>query len=243
MESRSRFLLRVLSAMTLALAAAAAGPADDQGAIAGAFTVNNALPEGAALEAVILDAVSGRPVANQVLSQQGSELPYRFPGLTAGTYKIRLIAKRGGREMPLGETDEVQLAGATASKEKVAAPAIRADGVLSGRVKVAGTFPAKGMVFVSARRSDMKHKSFMPDDLNNASFELSAEDVGGDEIAYRFQKLSYGVYKVQLMGYDYETHKTRTFGELPGEVVIDLDHREHAGRDFEADFAKGGGGS
>jgi hypothetical protein len=129
------------------------------------------------------------------------------------------------------------------SKEKVVATAIGSDGKLSGIVKVAGAFPPKRMIFVSARRTDMKHKSFMPDELNSASFELNADDVKGGEVTYRFQNLSYGAYKVQLIGYDFETHKTQTFGELAGEVVIDLDHREHAGRNFEADFAKGGSGS
>jgi len=243
MESRPRFFFGVLGGATLALAAAAAAPAGDQGAIAGAFTVNNALPEGAALEAVVLESASGRPVANQALNQEGTELPYRFQGLGAGTYKVRLIAKRAGGEMPIGETGDVELAGAAMSKEKVAAPAIRSDGKLSGTVKVTGDFPPKRMVFVSARRSDMKHKSFMPDELNSASFELSADDVKDGTVAYRFEKLSYGVYKVQLTGYDFETHKTQTFGELPGDVVIDLDHREHAGRSFEATFAKAPAGN
>jgi hypothetical protein len=241
MQSGSRFVLGVLVATTLA--SAAASPAGEQGAIAGAFTVNNALPEGAALEAVVLDAVSGRPVANQAVSPQGTELPYRFQGLGAGTYKVRLVAKRVRGEMPLGETGSVELAAAAMSKERVEAPAIRSDGKLAGTVKVAGAFPPKRMVFVSARRTDMKHKSFMPDELNSASFELSADDVKGGQVAYRFQNLSYGVYKVQLTGYDFETHKTQAFGELPGEVVIDLDHREHPARDFEADFGKAPAGS
>ncbi len=240
MRTRLFFLL---CAGLLTITTGASSPAGEQGTIAGLFKVNNTLPEGATLAAVVYKAGSPQPVATRALKQEGPELPYTFGDLASGIYKVRLVATRDGRAMPLGETGDVRLSASAMAADKVAADAIRADGKLSGTVKVAGDFPAKRMVFVNARRSDMTHKSFMPDELNSMSFELNADDIKTGKAAYSFQGLSYGIYRVQLIGYDFQTHKTQTFGELPGEVVIDLDHPGQAGKDFEADFGKAPAGN
>lgn len=240
MRRKTRALLALVGAVGLGTVAATARPAEERGEITGAFTVNNALPEGAALEAALYRSGAAQPIATKAVKAEGAELPYGFQGLGAGTYRVRLVAKREGTAMPIGETGSVELAAASMTQQKVTAPAIRADGRISGTVKLAGDFPAKRMVFVSARRSDMTHKSLMPDELNNSSFALSPGDVKDGRAEYHFENLSYGVYRVQLIGYDMQTHKTQTFGGLPGELVVDLDHREHKGKGFEADFARVG---
>ena len=234
MKSGLLFLLLVAGPS----AGGAPRPAADAGAIAGSFKINNALPEGATLEAALYKTGSREPAATRAVKAEGAEVPYSFAGLGAGRYKVLLVATRDGKAMPLGETAEVELLASAMTRDGIAANAIGADGKLSGTVEVTGAFPPKRMVFVNARRADMTHKSFMPDELNIMSFELNADDVGSGKVAYAFKGLSYGVYRVLLIGYDFQTHKTQTYGELPGEVVIDLDHRDQAGKNFAADLGQ-----
>ncbi len=77
----------------------------------------------------------------------------------------------------------------------------------------------------------------MPDGLNYLSFELEREDLEKGEVEYRFEGASFGVYRVQLTGYDFETHRTQTYGALSEAVIVDLGRAEQSGLDFEADFS------
>jgi len=115
-------------------------------------------------------------------------------------------------------------------------PAIGTDATLAGTVEVTGELPAGLMVFVSARRIDMTHSSFMPDGINNASFDVSKDDFEGSSLAFRFERLGYGIYHLQLMGYDLSTHRTTVFGEYPGSIIVDADRRERSDLRFEASF-------
>ena len=227
-----RFLALTLPLVAPVVARAATG------SIAGAFAVSGVLPENASFKALLSKTGEATPVASQEVSVREGALPFSFPGLGPGVYRARLVALRDGRELALATTAEVELSAAAPSREAVTAPAPGKDGAITGTLKTTGSAPKGKLVFVSARRVDITHKSFMPDGVNNASFEISEEELQAGQVKYTFAGLSYGLFKVQLMSYDYNTHATASHGERAGaEILVDLDHKAHERQDFTGSFA------
>lgn len=205
------------------------------GSLAGTFAIGQPLPEKAPLEVVLLKA--GAEVARLPVSAGGDAVAFRFDGLGAGAYTVRLVATREGKPLVLGATPATELSAAAPAKDGVRAKAVAIDGRISGTVKLTGAPPPKRMIFVSARRVDMAHTSYMPDGANNASQELAPEELAAGEVKYAFEGLSCGVYRLALMSYDYATHQTQAHGTLAEEIVLDLDRARHADKSFDASFA------
>ena len=227
--------MRLIAALAGIICLGPGSAAAQQGkwSLSGSFAVNNPLPEKAALEAVLLKA--GAEVGRQPVSA-GDAVAFRFESLSAGAYTVRLVAKREGQSLVLAATPAAELTAAAPSKNGLSAKAVGVDGRIAGSVRLAGAPPAKRMIFVSARRADMTHTSYMPDGVNNASQELAPEELGAGEVKYSFEGLSYGVYRLSLMSYDYATHQTLAHGALDGEIVVDLERARHADKSFSASF-------
>lgn len=225
-------------ALSLALPAAAhAAAGTSAGTLAGAFRVSGVLPESASLRVVLTRKGEDAPLATQDVAQNDDSVAFSFPALAPGIYRVRLLALRDERELALATTPETELTPGMPSRESVLAPAPAKEGSLSGTLKMSGSAPAGKLVFVNARRVDITHKSYMPDGVNNASFEISDEELRAGRARYTFAGLSCGVFKVRLMSYDYDTHATVAHGELAGELLIDLDHKLHENLDFTGSFA------
>ena len=52
--------------------------------------------------------------------------------------------------------------------------------------------------------------------------------------------MSYGIYRVELIGYDYQTHKVEVYGTLSDEIVVDARTPSGTDQSFSVDLAAGG---
>jgi hypothetical protein len=92
MQRGPRLHLSILTLAVVLAAGAGAVPAGD-GSVVGAFAVNNELPAGWALSAVLRADGSAEALASHALTADGSSLAFSFAGLEPGSYKVRDVQR------------------------------------------------------------------------------------------------------------------------------------------------------
>lgn len=219
------------------------GPASGAGEIAGRFTFATPLPEGAELRALLVEAATGQERRSEPVTAEGDAIPFSFSGVEPDTYSVRLVAVVGDERLLVGDCDEVALGDSTPGPEPITCTAMRREAAISGAVTLRGDYPQGRLVFVRARRSDMTHESWVADGVNNASYDLDSDTdtTENSSVDFEFEGLSYGVYDLELVGYDYMTHEVTVYGGYPGGLVLDVDRQRREALDFKADFGVGSG--
>ena len=136
---------RYLMVMTLAAALLLGGVvgvlADDS--IAGAFEVNNTLPEGAELTVVLYAEGGDEPLAQQKVSATDGDIAWEFSGLGAGAHYVDLVASVGEVELVLSRQESGGVA-----------DAVGVDGAVSGAVTMVGEPP----VWLAADGAGRSHR-------------------------------------------------------------------------------------
>ena len=235
MRRRYRVLWVILA--PIVLSAGGPGPAlAADGSLAGSFAVNNELPAGWELSALLMAEGSPEVVASQTVRAEGSAVGFSFTGLDPGPYRVRLAAGREGTILGLGETTTLEVGAGAAGPVQGSWKAMGSGGGVSGEIELLGEPPAGRMILIRARRVDIDLEGKFPDQLNAATIEVEPDQIEAGSAAYEFAGLSYGLYAVELIAYDYESHTTQPIDAYAERLVIDLDHEEHEGIDFAVEF-------
>lgn len=204
----------------------------------GTFEVNNTLPRDAELTVTVTAEGAGETAAAVPVEVADEMIGYSVEGLAPGLYRVDLVATLGDSELVLARLDGVAVEGAEAMAP--AAGAIGVDGAVSGEITLAGEPPADRLLLVRADRTDIEVEG-MPDALNRLSFEVSPDEAAEGSVAYEFEGMSYGVYRVELIGYDYRTHQVEVYGALDGTLTVDAEAPRHDGVDFTVELGAASG--
>ncbi|MEP0813137.1 MAG: hypothetical protein HRF49_00535 [bacterium] len=206
------------------------------GSISGSFNVNGTLPEGATFQAQLYRNGTAAPVATATLTLSGTRYDFEFTEISLGTYRVRLVGVVGTSQIALAETGDIVLTESSPDKSSITANALGTDGTLSGSVKVAGDFPADKAVYIYAFRTDITLPPGPPDNVNSFTFDITAEMIVDGWFEYDIENMSYGVYRVQLLGYDFATHEVTPYGEFADDIVIDVNMVNNSNIRFAAGF-------
>ena len=226
MKQRNRYLTaRTLMGVMMLIGAAGAIAGDS---ISGVFEVNNTLPQDAELSVVVYAEGADEPMATQQVAASDGEVGYEFSGLAAGAHHVDLVASLGEIDLVLSRQEPGGVA-----------EAIGIDGAVAGTVTLSGEPPAGRLLLMRADRTDIE-VSGMPDQLNRMSYEVEKDEVADNRFEYEFEGMSYGVYRVELVGYDYQSHQVEVYGTLPDQVVIDAREVSATDQSFSVEFAAGG---
>ncbi|MCD6120080.1 hypothetical protein J7K50_09635 [bacterium] len=200
-------------------------PDVDKGSISGRFILNNLLPEDAVLKVVLLKDGATTPVAEQSPSADGDDWAYSFTDISYDSYYVRLTAGVDGKTIVLNQTDSITIDDLNPDRTSISTDAVGLDGTISGIVQVAGDFPTDRMVFVRVMRTDITVSQGPPDELNSVTFDVTEDLIEDGQFRYDIENTSYGIFQIELLGYDTQTHEIEVYGEYPENVVIDyLDH-------------------
>jgi hypothetical protein len=201
-------------------------PTGNLGSIIGKFVTNNLLPDGAALKVALFRQGSATPTAQGNANADGDDWGFAFEQVPYGIYFVRLSAEFDDNPtLVLNQTEPITVSSTTPNHTIVAPNAIGIDGTISGIVRVAGDFPTDRMVFVRVMRTDITIPPGPPDELNSVTFDVTEDLIEDGQFRYDIEYTSYGIFQIELLGYDLTTHGVEVYGEYPEDVVIDyLDH-------------------
>lgn len=216
----------------LAVLLAAATPVM-AGTVEGVFEVNNTLPDEASLIVAAFAEGADQPFVLQAVEPADGEIPYQLDDVEPGVYRIDLMASIGDIGLVLARLPGISVG--EGSQSVPSAEAMGVDGGVSGTIELVGTPPADRLLLVRADRTDIEVEG-MPDALNRLSFEVAKEDLAGGSIAYEFEGMSYGIYEIELIGYDYRTHQVEVYGELDRRLLIDATAPRASGADFTVEL-------
>ena len=211
-------------------------PPAGEGSISGSFVVNNTLAADAVFHAQLFKKGLDAPVDQATLTLSGTAYAYEFTELDLDTYIVRLHMVSGDLAMTISETGEIELTSDNPDRTSITTDAIGGDGTLSGSVKTAGVFPVELVVYVYAYRTDVTLPPGPPDGVNSFAFNVTADMLAGDSFDYNIENMSYGVYHIQLVGYDPVSHEITVYGEFATAVKIDLYNTNPEGKRFAAGF-------
>ena len=212
-------------------------PTTNYGSITGKFIANNFLTEGAVLRVALYLQGSATATAQDNAIADGDDWGFAFERVPYGVYFVRLSAAVDDKTLVLNQSEPITVSSTTPNHTDVMPVAIGIDGTISGIVRVAGDYPSDKMVFVNLTRTDVTLNPGPPDELNNITFDVPETLIENGEFRYDIENASYGVYTIQLVGYDLTTHALEVYGEYDGDIVIDyLDHNL-----FSHNFAAGFG--
>ena len=114
--------------------------------VAGAFRVNNALPDGWDLSTVLLRAASTEVVATHTATSDGSTVGFSFAAVDPGSYRVRLLATRDSTVLALAETATLDVGAETAEAPDSTWKAIGSGGAISGEIELVGSPPDGKMI-------------------------------------------------------------------------------------------------
>lgn len=215
--------------------------AGGDGTIRGSYSVNNDLPDAAELQVVLLSDDAAEPLDHQKVTVEQEALGFAFTDLPAGSYRLRLVAQTGQLRLDLGECPPAVVSESTLEISGLECDAMGFDGVLSGTVTLKGGFPEGRVVYLRARRSDMTHQGWSADGINSANYDIDRASIAQGVMQFEFEGLSFGIWHLDVMGYDFETHAVDVYGEYPGQLVVDASHLHLEALDFAADLPPGTG--
>jgi hypothetical protein len=226
----------VVFTLIVTLAGGASSALAGDGSIAGSFAVNNDLPSGWDLSTVVMEEGSTDVLASQAVTSDGSSIAFSFADLDPGSYRVRLLAIKEDTVLGLGETAVLEVSAGRSEPLDGVWKAMGSSGAVSGEIELSGQAREGRMILIRVRRVDIDVEGKFPDQLNAFTVEVQPEELEAGRVAYEVSGLSYGLFAVELIAYDYESHTTEPIDTYTERLVIDLDNEEHQDIGFTAEF-------
>ena len=204
--------------------------------VAGSFSVNNDLPDGWDLSAVLVGDGETEALATNKVTSDGSTVAFSFAHVEPGSYRVRLLATKDDTVLGLSETSVLEVGSETSESPSDAWKAIGSGGAVSGEIALSGKAPEGKMILVRVSRVDIDLEGKFPDQLNAFTVEVQPDEIEAGKVTYEMSGLSHGLYAVELIAYHYESHTTKPIDAYTERLIVDLDHEEYQDIDFKVDF-------